>query len=289
MKIAVLSDIHGNLPALQTVIEDIEQWSPDVVVVNGDIVNRGPNNLACWEIIQEKERLAGWIVLRGNHEDYVLKSANPLASQEGPEAEIRRFSDWTYSKIKHHALALASLPDRWHWAAPDGSNMLVTHASYQSNRLGIYPDSTDDEVRERFSPLPTLFITSHTHRALTRTLDKSKIINIGSSGLPFDGDWRVSYGRFTWTAAKGWSTELRRLEYDRAQALQNLFSSGFIAEAGPFAQLVLIELQIARGLIHGWHHRYHDAFFQGEISMQAAVDQYLEENDLTKYREMPKV
>lgn len=41
MKIAILSDIHGNLPALQTVADDIARWQPDQVIVNGDIVNRG--------------------------------------------------------------------------------------------------------------------------------------------------------------------------------------------------------------------------------------------------------
>lgn len=285
MKVAVLSDIHGNLPALETVIEDITRWRPDQVVVNGDIINRGPSNLACWELVQKQVKSDGWIVLRGNHEDFVLKSANPSREKYGPEAEIRQFSEWTYQQMKPHLLAVAALPDRWTWTAPDGAVILATHASYVSNRLGVYPDNTDEELLARLSPLPDVFVTAHTHRALTRQLNDSLIVNIGSVGLPFDGDWRSSYGRFTWTKNNGWRVELQRLEYDRPQAIRDLFSSGFIAEAGPFAQLVLIELQISRGLIHRWHHTYQQAFVEGELSMQEAVDQFVVENKLSHHLE----
>lgn len=283
MKIAILSDVHGNLPALQAVLDDITRWGPDQVVVNGDVINRGPNNLACWQLVYEKVQTAGWKILRGNHEEFVLKSATPGLVQEGPEAEVRRFSDWTFTQIKQHALELAALPDRWTWTAPDSSVILATHASYVSNRLGVYPNNTDEELRARLSPLPDLFITAHTHRALTRPLDGSLIVNIGSVGLPFDGDWRASYGRFIWSKGEGWTTDLQRLNYDRDQAIKNLQTSGFLAEAGPFAKLVLVELKIARGLIHRWHHDYQEPFFAGEITMQEAVDRFLDANDLAHY------
>ena len=51
MRIAVLSDIHGNLPALRAVLADIDSWRPDLVILNGDLVNRGPSSLECLEII----------------------------------------------------------------------------------------------------------------------------------------------------------------------------------------------------------------------------------------------
>ena len=72
MKLAVLADIHANLPALHSVASHIEAWQPDGVVLAGDVVNRGPRPLECLRFVQEKQRAAGWGVVRGNHEEYVM-------------------------------------------------------------------------------------------------------------------------------------------------------------------------------------------------------------------------
>jgi predicted phosphodiesterase len=284
MKIAVLSDIHGNLPALQTITADIEAWQPDMVVVNGDIINRGANSPACWQFVREKQTTAVWQLLRGNHEEYVLSSTDPTRPQTGPHAELRQFSDWTYQQIRDQALHLAALPDRWAWHAPDGSVFMVMHASVLGNRLGVYPDTTDEELRGRIFPAPAVFVTGHTHRALQRQIDKTLVINIGSAGLPFDGDWHVSYGRFTWQPRHGWHAEIRRLPYDRAQAERDLFTSGFMAEAGPMADLVLVELRIARGLIHHWVNQYQADFIAGNISLRASVDAFLDQEEFRPWR-----
>ena len=67
MQIAVLADIHGNLPALKAVAAEIDRLSPDLVVVAGDFQNRGPNPREVTEFVAQ----SGWTLLRGNHEDYV--------------------------------------------------------------------------------------------------------------------------------------------------------------------------------------------------------------------------
>ena len=54
MKIAILSDVHGNLPALTAVLEDIERWRADQVIVNGDLVSRGPYRLDCLRLLQAR-------------------------------------------------------------------------------------------------------------------------------------------------------------------------------------------------------------------------------------------
>ncbi|MCA9981335.1 MAG: hypothetical protein KDD89_10890, partial [Anaerolineales bacterium] len=220
----------------------------------------------------------------GNHEDYVLTSCDPSRPQTGPKAEMRQFSEWTYLQVRDQAFELAAMPDRFAWQAPDGSTFMVMHASVLGNRLGIYPKTTDDELRTRIAPGPTLFVTAHTHRALRRQIDNSLVVNIGSSGLPFDDDWHVSYGRFVWQASGGWQAEVCRLPYDREQAERDLFTSGFMAEAGPFADLVLVELRIARGLIHCWAEKYQAAFLAGEIGLRESVDLFLAQADYRPWR-----
>lgn len=286
MKIAVLSDIHGNYPALETVAADIEQWRPDLIVVNGDTVNRGPRNLDCLRFVLDKRAQEDWVLLRGNHEDYVLKSCDPAAPQDGPEFEMRGFSEWTYRQLGGDVFDLVSMPDRYGWTAPDGSTFLVMHGSVLGNRIGIYPDTAEDDLRCRIAPGPSVFVTAHTHRVLSRQIDDTCVINIGSAGLPFDGDWRVSYGRFTWTTQQGWQSEIRRLEYDRQQAERDLFDSGFMNEAGPFARLILVELRMARGLIHSWAQTYEAQFLAGEITLAESVERFLEREEFRPYAEL---
>ena len=60
MKIAVLSDIYGNLPALEAVTADIEMWQPEMTIVDGDVVNSGPCNRTCWQFVRKQQQASGW-------------------------------------------------------------------------------------------------------------------------------------------------------------------------------------------------------------------------------------
>jgi predicted phosphodiesterase len=95
MKVAVLSDIHGNWPALQTVTEHIEKWQPDFVVVAGDIINRGPNSADCLRFVVAKQQTAAWHLIHGNHEGYILEHH---AQPNGP-SRFNQVSYWTYQQL----------------------------------------------------------------------------------------------------------------------------------------------------------------------------------------------
>ena len=100
MKLAVLSDIHGNWPALEAAAADIDAWQPDLVVVNGDVVNDGPRSLECWNYVAGRRNRDGWVVLRGNHEEYVAEWLDP--------AENARNTAWaraTYEAMRPFASA----------------------------------------------------------------------------------------------------------------------------------------------------------------------------------------
>ncbi|MDW8395782.1 MAG: metallophosphoesterase, partial [Anaerolineae bacterium] len=86
---------------------------------------------------------------------------------------------------------------------------------------------------------------------------------------------RLCYAQVSWHHG-AWHAALVRLPYDRAQAEQDFYRTGFIDEAGPLARLVLREFQIARGQIYGWAQEYEEAVLNGAISIEAAVQRYLE-------------
>lgn len=283
MKLAVISDIHGNLPALETAVADLDNWQPDVVVVAGDIVNRGPCSLACWQLVQTRAKLAGWHVIKGNHEAYVLECAHPLDDPHGPSLQIRQYAQWTYEQLDGHIAAIAALPDRYSFTAPDGRELRVVHASMQDNRTGIYPETADTDIKKLIAPPPAIFVTAHTHRPLLRQIAGTLVVNIGSVGAPFDEDKRLSYGRFTWTSTQGWQSDIVRLDYDWQQTIQDYVTSGFLEHGGALAQIMLVEHRKSRGLIYRWASRYEDAVRQGTMSLEESVRQVLQDEDLRPY------
>jgi putative phosphoesterase len=287
VKIAVISDIHGNLPALETVTADIEQWQPDCVVVDGDIVNRGPLSREALEWVLARHESDAWQLVRGNHEDYILECAAANGRITGPEYEVQQFAYWAYRQVADYVPILANMPDQFSVCAPDGSELRVMHGSMRDNRDGVYPQTTDTELRTQIAPAPRIFVTGHTHRPLIREIDGTTVVNIGSVGAPFDGDRQLSYGRFTWSAAAGWHAEIVRLPYDFARVEQDYAHSGFLAGAGPLAQLMLVELRRAGGLVYRWATRYQDAVMAGQISMEESVRAVLGDEDLRPYRGAP--
>lgn len=288
MKIAVLSDIHGNVAALETAVADIAAWQPDQVVVNGDVVNRGPRSADCLDIILEKQQTDGWHLLRGNHEEFVMACAKPDAAAAGAQFEMNRFAHWALDQLGSECVAeFANWGELFSWHAPDGSEIRVTHASMGNNRKGIFQRMKNEQIAPLIEPPPAVFVTSHTHEPLMRQIGETQVVNIGAVGSSFDGDRRLCYGRFSWTAAAGWHSELRRLEYDFSAIEQDYVTSGFLAEAGPFTQLMLIELRRAGGLFFRWAKRYHEKTLAGEVELEQTVRELLLDEDLRPFLGAP--
>jgi putative phosphoesterase len=272
-KLAVLSDIHGNLAALQAVADHLDRWRPDAVVVAGDIVNRGPCSPDCLRFVLARAADAGWRIIRGNHEEYVLRVVREPEVRLGVEGAVRENVVWTARQLGDQIAAIDNWPAQISLRAPDGGEVRVVHASMRYNRDNILLDTPDDILREQIAPAPPLICVGHTHRPLVRKIDTTLVVNAGSAGLPFDGDTRASYAQLTWQA--GWQAEIVRLEYDRNQAARDFFESGFMRESGPIAALVYDEFRTARPRLSSWGARYKDAVLAGELTAADAVRDYL--------------
>lgn len=273
-KLAILSDTHGNYAALLAVAEDIERWSPDAAVVAGDMVNRGPRSLDCMRFTLERQRRDGWHVLRGNHEDYVIRVAGDPDARPGIEGAIRANIAWVARQIGGDIAELAALPDRVSLRGPDGGEVRVLHASMRHNRDNILVDTPEELLREQIAPPPRVFCCGHTHRPLVRPVDDTLVVNAGSAGLPFDGDTRPSYARLEWRGDR-WHASIIRVPYDLGRAERDFFESGFMDESGPVATLILEELRSARPTLFTWSQRYQSAVLAGELSVEDSVRAYL--------------
>lgn len=281
MKVAILSDVHGNLPALQAVAEDILAWKPDVTIVNGDLVNRGPSSAECWAFVTAQP---GWRITSGNHEAYVLQWTDPdWVRPAGETGELYQPSWWTYERLNGTTPLLATLPPVVSLLDPAGGELRASHASMRGDRDGIYLETEEAELAAQIAPAPRLFCTSHTHRPFVRSLNGTLIVNSGSAGWTFDRDPRASYARLTWRKT-GWQAEIVRLEYDREQAARDFVESGYYDGGGPLVRIMYAEWEKAMPLMHWWAADYEPLVREGLLTVAGATEAFLAEHGLKEVR-----
>jgi putative phosphoesterase len=275
MKIAALADIHGNYQALITVLDHVERWKPDQVLILGDIINRGPRSRECLHIIQSEAARQGWKLIRGNHEQYVLNYLNPSHPRSGLEFELHRVIYWTYQSLtKADITSIQELPEVIIEQFADDQELVARHASTAGDRVGIYPETTNLELADLVDPSANVFLVGHTHQAFVREYQGNLLINAGSVGLPFDGDKRAGYAQLIYNAGS-WKAEIIRLNYDLTEAVKDYEESGFLADGGPLAELVLAELKLGWPQLSHWFRRYEGKVLAGKLSISSAVNEFL--------------
>jgi putative phosphoesterase len=275
MKIAALGDIHGNYQALITVLDHVDDWKPDLILVLGDIVNRGPRSKECLDLIQDRSVNPTWHVIKGNHEGYVLNYEDPDYCRQGVEFDLKQVIHWTYESLTRNDLdVLKHLPTEIKIDLSDLGLVHAYHASTIGDRIGIYPNTPDSKLAGLISEEARLFLVGHTHQPLMRFYDTTLVINTGAVGLPFDGDRRAAYAQIEYQK-ETWQGKVIRIPYDLKAAEDDFYRSGFIPKGGPIADLILKELQLGWPQLGKWYGKYETAVRDGRISIDDAVYEFL--------------
>ena len=276
MKIAVLSDIHANLPAFEAVLAHLASVEPHHVLVGGDIINRGPHPRECLELVIERIEHHGWQVLKGNHEDYVLKAAQGTERLPEWERKLCRHSAWTADRLTGLLPLIAAWEDSIELPMPDGSHLTCFHASKKGNRVGLYEFMQDAEMLEHVHPAPSAMCVGHTHVPFVRFIEGKLIVNSGAVGMPFDRDPRASYALFEWSP-EGWNAEIIRVPYDRELTEKAYIETGYLTDAGPMVPLIREELRHACSRLGIWHRTYESLVASGQMSIEDSVQAMLRE------------
>jgi putative phosphoesterase len=274
MKVAVFSDVQGNLPAMDAAVEHVQAWLPDLVIMAGDLINRGPSSGACLARFQSLRDSQGWLPVRGNHEDWVLR-----CGRERPvsplDADMRRFADFAFAQIAGSEEGIGEWPDHLCFEGTGSSGWVhVTHGTLAGNRDGISASVSDEALDGKLPQDIDVFVTAHTHKPLIRPFGDTVIVNVGSVGSPFDGDVRASYGRLELRGGR-WHPRIIRLDYDREAAERAFADSGFLDQGGPLARIIHEEWRSARLLMPYWRKRYSSAVRTSEITLEQSVDAFL--------------
>ncbi len=240
-RIAVLADVHGNVPALEAVLEDVAAQRVDEVLVGGDLVGRGPQGSRVVRRIQGR----GLACVKGNHEDYLLSFRRGEVPADWLEADEWSASRWMAAELDEtDAAYIAALP--FSITARLAPQLRLVHGSPNSNNEGIGPWTSDREMARHLSGVEEpVLICAHTHRPLSRTLPGGLVINVGSVGLPFNRDRRAQYAIFEIAADGGCRVEHRQVDYDLARTLEIYERTGFARHGGITARLLRLELEQA--------------------------------------------
>jgi putative phosphoesterase len=225
-RVAVLSDVHGNLAALEAVRAALKKEKPDVTLVAGDLVMNGPDPSAVVDALRAMES-EGAIVVQGNT-DIAAADADYGAAfpwlPDGVSDAVRAVAEWTHDALDDDQLSwLRRLPAERR-VRVDGALVLVTHASPGSQTSGFDKDLDPSATLERLSRTDARVICcGHTHLPEIREFGWKVIANGGSAGYVFDGDPTASWALVT-LDGDDVTAEIRRTEYD-AVATANAISA----------------------------------------------------------------
>ena len=216
VRIAALSDIHGNLPALAAVRKAVDASRPDYVAICGDLVFNGPDPVGCLALVQELEK-AGAFVTLGNTDvavaDGDFTAAFPWFTEGAPDAYLAA-ADWARDQIGDAGVDyLRRLP--WERRLRVGDDLvLFCHASPGSLTDGLGADLDAVVTVDRVSRTDAkVIVCGHTHLPEVREVGWRTIVNAGSAGYVFDGDPSASWALIEIDEGVV-KAEIRRTEYD---------------------------------------------------------------------------
>ncbi len=208
MRIAVVSDIHGNLAALEAVISDLRVTAPDKVFHGGDLADGGAHPAEVVDTI----RGLGWPGVLGNTDEMLFRPQALADFASGSSAPkplweaIGEMAEWTRERLGQERLDwLAALP-----LLEVHERMAVVHASPGDPWRAPGPEADDGELERIYGPLgQPVAVYGHIHRPYVRALSGLTVANSGSVGLPYDGDPRAAY-----LLLDGTIPTIRRVDYE---------------------------------------------------------------------------
>lgn len=240
MRVAAIYDIHGNLPALEAVLDEVRQADVEQVVVGGDVVP-GP---------MPRETIAALLDLdvpvhciRGNGESEVVAvraGAKPGAAV--PEAFHDAIRWVAQSLLPEQARILAEWPLTLRLEVPGVGEVLFCHATPRSDTEIFTRLTPEDRLLPIFGPIEAaLVVCGHTHMQFDRQIGGVRVVNAGSVGMPFGepgADWLLL----------GPGVEFRHTPYDFVVAAERVRATDY-PQASSFAEDHILRPPAAAGMV----------------------------------------
>lgn len=264
VRLAILADVHDNLPALEAVVEDLRRQRVDGIIAAGDYLIRGPFPL---ETLRLLRTLDAWMI-RGNTEEYVLAYDAGQAPAPWYASEQWAALRWTYEQLDREMLGfIAALPEQRVVALEGVAPIRVVHGSPSDPSARLIPDGNPEVLRwfrsagflsqdsdpsglqSAFAQIDEpVLVCAHTHIPWAQEQDGKLACNPGAVSGAVSGDPRAQYALLTWLDGR-WQTEHRAVPYDLGRIRRAFHDRGLLAEGGPFARAYLLSIETGRNVV----------------------------------------
>lgn len=250
MRLAIIADIHGNADGLHAVLTDIRQRGAERLIVNGDVVNRGPDSVEVMETLLDQPDVSFTL---GNHDD-LLRLWDQRSDTLPPDWFADPFwgaTDWSARQLDR--AGLLHVPADWPMVLTVSSTGLpdvrIAHGTadhYRESLSEKTPVARVQVLRSQGQRDAGVLVGSHIHRPAQAIIDGTLVLNTGAVGAPANRDPRAQYLLLSATA-HGWAPEFRAVPYDRQGVLRRFETSGLL-DTGLSAQIFRDEVISARSL-----------------------------------------
>ncbi|RKL67535.1 YfcE family phosphodiesterase [Salipaludibacillus neizhouensis] len=229
MKLAVISDIHGNEQALKSVLDDVSKVGATHVAVLGDISYRGAKPKECLNLVRELQAK----VIKGNADEWIVRGVQQGDVPDKALSLMQTEQAWAREQLSDEDINyLHELPITLEIPLSNQSQLFAFHATPTSIFDVVSNQVPNDDLKPFIdaNPRANYYLYGHIHFPYMRSFEGKKILNTGSVGLPFDGDPRASYLLFE-RAEKDIQVQFRRVGYDIEKACHDLDEAHYPAAA----------------------------------------------------------
>ncbi|WML47825.1 metallophosphoesterase family protein [Neobacillus sp. PS3-34] len=223
MRLAFISDIHGNAVALEAVLEDIRNKKIDKIFVLGDLCFRGPEPKKCLELVQRLDSK----IIKGNADEWIIRGIKKGEVVDSAFEIMSMEREWTLSKLdKVDVEFLTNLPVELNLSY-ETVKIHAFHATPSSLFDIVKPTDPDENIIEKMIlDDADIIIYGHIHKPYVRFINGSCVLNVGSVGLPFDGVAKSSYAIID-LQGNSINTSIVRVNYDVDKVVQQFIDSDY--------------------------------------------------------------
>lgn len=214
MKIAIMSDIHGNHVAFDAVINDIENVKVDHALILGDMITDFPQET---KYILETVKNINAYVIRGNREQYIIdnhhgKYGNDWNNFEHYSSLLSTWQQLDKNDIKY----LESLPLQMSLEFENNISIRLVHGSPFSQTQGLRKSKPELLRKSANAISESILLCGHAHAPLDEKINNKRIVNVGSVGLNFDGESHAQYTVIEFNK-NSFNIEMKTVKYDLAK------------------------------------------------------------------------